>query len=168
MEVLWLHWRSRVTLCLLFQNLSNDHHDTSSTEPSATLLFTEESYHRLRCWSVSGMLLSAAPTSMKNAERRRDALKPGRHETGEKRVIWWQILRGSTTHIVKFSTNQSNQTMAKTEDYVFLCLYVLINKLLKWLPHYQKCCWCIYCWLPNHFSTIFKAPTLSSQFISYT
>lgn len=73
-----------------FQNVSKDHHHTSPLEPSATIMFTEETYHRLRGCSVSGTLLRAAPSSMKNEERRRDARKPGRHEImvmeGEKRV----------------------------------------------------------------------------------
>lgn len=62
-----------------FQNLSNDHHHTCLVSPSATLIFTRASYHRLRGWAVSGMLLRAAPSSMKTVERRRDARKPEIH-----------------------------------------------------------------------------------------
>lgn len=66
-----------------FQNLLKDHHCTDPLEPS--IMFTEESYHRLRRSSGSGTLLIAAPISMKNAARRRDARKPGRHTMG-----WWE------------------------------------------------------------------------------
>lgn len=66
-----------------FQNLLKDHHCTDPLEPS--IMFREESYHRLRRSSGSGTLLIAAPISMKNAARRRDARKPGRHTMG-----WWK------------------------------------------------------------------------------
>lgn len=64
-----------------FQNLSNDHHHTCIVPPSATLIFTQASYHRLKGWPVSGILLRAAPSTMKRVERRRDARKPGIHNT---------------------------------------------------------------------------------------
>lgn len=65
-----------------FQSLSKDPHHTGPVEPSAGITFTEESYHRLRCSSVSGTLLRTAPSSMRNPERRRDARRPGGHMIG--------------------------------------------------------------------------------------
>ncbi|KAG7220314.1 hypothetical protein INR49_010148 [Caranx melampygus] len=49
----------------------------ANTHSSST---TGTSYHRLRGCSVSGTLRRAAPSSMKKADRRRDARKPGRHK----------------------------------------------------------------------------------------
>lgn len=91
-----------------FQNLSNDHHHTCIVPPSATL--TRASYHRLKGWPVSGILLRAAPSTMKRVERRRDARKPGIHNTlhQHRRV---RKSRDSSEHRRDFSI------FATTKDY---------------------------------------------------
>lgn len=95
-EGLWQHRGSRVIPHLLSKIseiiISKLKAHKSS---SATLMLTEESYHRLRGCSVSGMLLRAAPSSMKNAESRRDARKPESHRkwswSGRKKLRWWGV-----------------------------------------------------------------------------
>ena len=58
-----------------------------------------ESHHRLRCWSVTGMLRRAAPNSMKKVERRRDARKPGRNKIwSEKKRKKWDTGRQQCTN----------------------------------------------------------------------
>lgn len=67
------------------------YHKTLLEEASITI--REESYHRLRFKSASGMLLKAAPSSMKKAESRRDGRRPARAKKQKQKTNEYKQVR---------------------------------------------------------------------------